>query len=253
MRDKEIKKYLRQSLHYEINTERLEETIQACTQIMREQNVSKEEPRLQFFGYLSNIFRFEGIHILMLQTITLLFVCFIVYTMAGAPKNIPIFMPFFVWAIMPTIFKVEYYGMSEIEAATRTSGAQIVLAKLILAGAANLVSITVLLCLEVFLQDSYKELGQMVLYCVVPYLVCMVVMLHLIRLRKRDKMQICGITILGSCVFWSGTARAVPWLYETSATGIWVIAFLLFALFFVKEIVFILKTRKEGKMYGIVY
>jgi hypothetical protein len=160
-------------------------------------------------------------------------------------------MPFFVWAIMPTIFKVEYYGMSEIEAATRTSGAQIVLAKLILAGAANLVSITVLLCLEVFLQDSYKELGQMVLYCVVPYLVCMVVMLHLIRLRKRDKMQICGITILGSCVFWSG--RAVPWLYETSATGIWVIAFLLFALFFVKEIVFILKTRKEGKMYGIVY
>ena len=55
--------------------------------------------------------------------------------------------------------------MSEIEAVTRASGAQITLAKLVLAGAANLVCITILLCMEVYLQNSYKEIGQMVLYC----------------------------------------------------------------------------------------
>lgn len=252
MSNKELKKYLQQSFEQEVNPERLEETIQACIQIVREQNVQREETRLRFFGYLSNIFRFEGIPILMLQAVVLFLVCFIVYTLAGAPKNIPIFIPFFVLAVMPAIFKAEYYGMSEIEAATRTSGAQIMLAKLILAGAANLVSITTLLCLEVSMQNSCKEMGQMVLYCLVPYLVCMVAMLHLVRLQKRGNMQICGITILGSCVFWSGTARAIPWLYETSATGIWVIAFILFTIFFMQEIGFILKMRKEGKMYGIV-
>lgn len=57
--------------------------------------------------------------------------------------------------------------MSEIEAVTRASGAQITLAKLVLAGAANLVCITILLCMEVYLQNSYKEIGQMVLYCLV--------------------------------------------------------------------------------------
>lgn len=252
MKDKELRKYLQQSLCQEVVPDRLEETIQSCIQIVREQNVQGEEPRLQFFGYLSSIFRFEGIPILMLQAVTLLLVCFVIYTVAGTPKNIPVFMPFFVLAVMPAIFKGQYYGMSEIEAVTRASGVQVLLAKLILAGAANLVSITILLCLEVSLRNSCKEMGQMVLYCLVPYLVCMVVMLYLIRLRKRDNMQICGITILGSCIFWSGTARTMPWLYETSATGIWVIAFLLFAVFFIKEIGFILKMGKEGKIYGIV-
>lgn len=28
--------------------------------------------------------------------------------------------------------------------------------------------------MEVYLQNSYKEIGQIVLYCLVPYLVCMV-------------------------------------------------------------------------------
>ncbi len=252
MSDRELKKYLQQSLCQEAASDRLEETIQACIQTMREQNALREETRLRFWGYLSNIFRFEGIPILMLQAVTLLFVCFVIYTMAGAPKSIPIFMPLFVLALMPAVFKVQYYGMSEIEAATRTSGAQIMLAKLILAGAANLVSITILLCIEVSLRNSCKEIGQMILYCLVPYLACLVAMLYLIRLRKRDNMQICGIAILGSCIFWSGTAGMMPWLYEASATGIWITAFLLFTIFFINEIHFILKMRKEGKMYGIV-
>ena len=43
-------------------------------------------------------------------------------------------MPLFVLAVLPVMLRCQYYGMSEIEAATRASGAQIILAKLILAG-----------------------------------------------------------------------------------------------------------------------
>ena len=135
---------------------------------------------------------------------------------------------------------------------TRASGAQITLAKLVLAGAANLVCITILLCMEVFLQNSYKEIGQMVLYCLVPYLVCMVALLRLIRLQKKESVQICAIVMLGSCICWGMSARILPWLYETSAMGLWIVTFLIFAVFFLKEIGYIAEMRKEGKMYGIV-
>ena len=252
MDDKQLRNYLKQSLGREGEPERMEETIKLCIEIMQKQEVSGEEPRLQFFGYLSEIFRFEGIPILGLQAITL-FVVFLAIRFAfNIPNYIPVFMPLFALAVIPVIFRSQYYGMSEIEAATRTSGAQIMLAKLILAGAANLVGITVILCLEVSLQNSCDEIGQMILYCLVPYLVSMVVMLRVIRLRKKDGIPICIAAILSSCVCWSLSARVLPWLYEASAMGVWIAAFLLFTVFFVKEIYFIVKMRKEGKMYGTI-
>lgn len=249
---KNLKGYLQQSLGEEVQPKRLEETIKLCTEIVREQEVTRAEPRTGFFHYLSDVFRFEGIPIFGLQAVTLFIVCLTIASIADVPKNIPIFMPLFVLAIMPAIFKSQYYGMSEIEAVTRASGAQITLAKLVLAGAANLVCITILLCMEVYLQNSYKEIGQMVLYCLVPYLVCMVALLRLIRLQKKQSLQICAIVMLGSCICWGMSARILPWLYETSAVGVWIVTFLIFAMFFINEIHYIAEMRKEGKMYGIV-
>lgn len=252
MEDKELKNYLRQSLQRDVQPKRMTETIKFCTEIMREQRVPKEEPRTSFFQYLSDVFRFEGIPIFGLQAATLLIVCIIISSLADVPQNIPVFTPLFVLAIMPVLFKSQFYGMSEIEAVTRASGAQIMLAKLVLAGAANLVCITILLCLEVYLQNSCKEIGQMVLYCLVPYLVCMAALLRLVRLQKKESIPICAAAILSSSVCWGVSARVLPWLYETSAMGLWIIAFLVFSVFFIKEVIFIVEMRKEGKMYGII-
>lgn len=256
MGDRELKKYLLQSMRQETgNGIRLEETIKLCTEMMREQKLaqkSKEEPRTSFIQYLSDIFRFEGIPILGLQAVTLFIICLTISTVADIPQLIPVFAPLFVLAIIPVMFRCQYYGMSEMEAVTRASGSQIILAKLILAGAANLVCMTVLIALEVYLQNSYGEIGRMILYCLVPYLVCMVSMLRLIRLCRKENMQICVGLVLGSCVCWGMMAKALPWLYEASAFGIWIIAFLFFAAFFIKEAYFIITTRKEGKIYGII-
>ncbi len=256
MKDKELGKFLQQSLQkslqQEIQPERLEETIRRCREIMGKQNTSAKEPKMGFFQYLSEVFRFEGMLIFGLQAVTLFLVCLMISTVAGVPKNIPVFMPLFVLAVMPAIFKSQFYGMSEIEAATRASGSQIILAKLILAGSANLVCMTVLLCFEVSLQNSSGEMGQMILYCLVPYLVCMSAMLRLTRLGKKESIPAYGAATLGSCAGWGLSAKILPWLYETSAMGIWIIAFLVFTVFFVKEVYFIIETRKEGKIYGII-
>ena len=256
MRGKELTQYLQQSLQREIAPEtKREETVRLCTEIMREQGFAQsmqEEPRTGFARYLSDIFRFEGLPVLGLQAMALLIVCMAIYAAAGVPKYIPVFMPLLVLAVMPVIFRCQYYGMSEIEAATRASGSQIVLAKLVLAGAANIVCMTVFIVFEINLRNSCREIGQIILYCLVPYLVCMAGMLRLIRRRRRESIQLCTIITLGSCVCWGIFARDLPWLYEASAFGIWIVAFLFFAAFFIKEIYFIIIIRKEGKMYGII-
>ena len=52
MKDKNLKVYLQQSLGEEVQPKRLEETIKLCTEIVREQEVTRAEPRTGFFHYL---------------------------------------------------------------------------------------------------------------------------------------------------------------------------------------------------------
>ena len=261
MNDKELKKHLQQSLQQreepekQLNGVKREETIKSCIEVMREQKLAQkaqEEPRIGFVRYLSDIFRFEGIPIFSLQVVTLFIICVTIYTVAGSPSYIPAFMPLFVLAVMPAMFKCQYYGMSEMEAVTRASGSQIVLAKLVLAGAANLLCMTIFISFEVHLKNSCRNIGQIILYCLVPYLVCMVSMLRLIRLHGKENIQICTVIVLASCLGWGVLARTMPWLYEASAFALWIVAFLFFTMFFIKEIYFIIIARKEGKMYGII-
>ena len=252
MEARNFKKYLCHSLGQEVQPTRMDETINCCKEIMREQVKRNEEPRTSFLQYLSDVFRFEGMPILVLQAATLFIVCLVITRVADIPQNIPVFMPLFVLAAMPVLFKSQFYGMSEIETATRASGAQIMLAKLVLAGSANLVCITIILCLEVSIQSNCSMLGQMVLYCLVPYLVCMTGLLKSVRLHHKDGIRTGAVVMLGSCVLWAVSSRFIPWMYATSAIGFWMIAFVVFGMFFVKEILFIVEMRKEGKMYGII-
>lgn len=252
MRDQTLERKLQNALTQEDQPKKMEETIKLCVQITQEQKNISEEQRTGFWQYLSDVFRFDGVGIFGLQTLTLLIVCTVIMSAVRVPRFIPAFMPLFVLAVMPVLFRSQYYGVSEIEAVTRASGAQIILAKLILAGAANLVCITILLLMECSLQNPDENMGQLVLYCLVPYLVCMAAMLRIVRLRKKGSIPVCAVVMLSSCLAWGIFASVIPWLYETSAMGFWIAAFLVFTAFFAKEIYYIIEMRKEGKLYGII-
>jgi len=58
--------------------------------------------------------------------------------------------------------------------------------------------------------------------------------------------------MLGFSFGFAVSLRILPWLYEASALSCWLIAFVVFGAFFIKEILFIVEMRKEGKMYGII-
>ena len=251
MRDRKLEEYLQNSLEQKIQPIRLEETIQLCTEIVKKRRKFQEE-RTGFWSFLSDVFRFEGLTIFGLQAVTLFIVCMLIGTIADIPAYIPVFMPLFVLAVMLVLFRSQFCGMGEVEAVTRASGAQLLLAKLILAGAANLICMTLLLYFEIYLLNSYENIEQLILYCLVPYLICMTAMLRFIRLHRKKNIATCAAAILSLCLFWGILAKELPELYETSAIGIWFIAFFVFALFFIKEIYFIEEMRKEGKIYGII-
>ena len=210
------------------------------------------QPRLGFWQFLSGVFRFEWLPIAGFQAAALLLAGLFLYGASQDLKYLPVFMPLFILAAVPALFQGQYFGTSELEAVTRSSGAQIVLAKLLLAGAANLVCTTMLLWLEVRLTGSVRDLGRMILYCLVPYLVCMTILLYLIRSKRKNGMTLAAAASLGSCLFWRASSRLAPGLYELSAVGVWIAAFTVFSAFFAREICLIVKASKEGRMYGAV-
>jgi hypothetical protein len=244
-------KTLQQPLPIEISQARLDETINLCLIEMRK-NQTYSEPRAGFFTFLSAVFRSVGASLVGLQALALLFACLSITSLSDMLKYLPIFMPLFVLAIMPAMFKSQYFRMNEIEAVTRASGVQILLAKLILGGAANLIGITVLLCLESHHGHTNRKIMEVILYCLVPYLICMVGMLRFLRRQHGEKLSICVIIMFAFSVFWGLLANTMPWLYETAAFGIWMIAFLLSSVFYGNELSYLMKMKKEGKMYGII-
>lgn len=254
MKNREWKAYLQGSLRQgaAVRIQKKEETVAQCRKLMREQAESPVEERTGFWQFLSDVFRFEWLSIFGLQAVVLLVVCMWLGTVDGVSRNLSALTPLFALAVMPVLFRSQYYRMGELEAVTRASGAEIIFAKLLLAGAANLICITVFLCLGMHLQNSRESTGRMIMYGLVPYLVCMTAILRLIRLRRRERIPVCAAATAGSCVGWGILAKAMPQVYETSATGLWVALFVVFVIFYGREIGYILESKKEGRVYGII-
>ncbi len=248
MKNDELEALLRSSLGSMPAPKRMEQTAVLCAQIVGQR--PRTEPQLGFWGFLSEIFRFEGGLILACQAAALLLVGLHVYGAADHLQTLPAYIPLFALAVMPALFRGRYRGVSELEAATRASAAQLTLAKLVLAGGADLVCMTLLLALQARMAGSCRQMGRMILYCLVPYLACMSVTLAVIRRRGRDGMAMSAALALGSCLFWYGSAKLCPRLYEIPAVGVWLAAFMLFAAFFVREIYFIIRANREGRIYG---
>ncbi len=247
MKKKKLEKELKDLLRAAPVPERMEETAGLCRGIVREYPPAGEE-RAGFFAYLSEVFRHERGAILGLQSMALAVSCMGMGAVSRPSSAFPTFVTLFSLSAAAVLLRGQSCRMSEMEAATRASGAQIVLARLLLSGAASLVFLTGLLCLRVWLSGNGGEIGWLILYTLVPYLSCMLLMLRRIRLCRRGVL---GTGFLCSA-FWCLSAVGFPGLYEISAGGVWVSATLVFGGFFAREICYIWEMGKEGKMYGVI-
>lgn len=247
----EITKYLQETKEVR-DPVRMQETIALCRELTREKKRSPEEERTAFLQYLSDIFRIDGREIVLLQVLMLSVSALGISSAGDVLALLPAFSPLFVLGMLPVLFRGRTYHMTEMEAATRASGAQTVLAKLILAGAANLVCMTLLLGMELIRKKAVESAGRMILYLFVPYLICLVLTLWSLRKKNREGMRISLVFTVCSCLVWGVLSKVCPWLYEASAMGIWLLLFVVSGAFFAKELKVILCAGKGGWMYGTV-
>ena len=158
-------------LQRDVHPKRLQETQQMCMALIEEQvkhNLFPEE-RTNFWQFLSNVMWYTGRRLWTAQGIVLLFVCACVFSVPNTPKIIPMFMPLFILACLPSFYQSTTFGMNEIEGSTRASSAQIIIAKLVLAEAAEIVIATIICGLTLFTAKYPITLIQIILYVIVPF------------------------------------------------------------------------------------
>ena len=147
------------------------------------------------------------------------------------------------------LFAGQRFDMDELEASTCVSRAELALAKLILAAAADLVILTSALVLG--RSQTGKALLPLFFYLLVPFLFCAMVALTVLRRCPRSNgticIAVCSVTAAGLLMI----HLAAPQLYETSALGGWILAFLVFGGFFVRELISLFQQRKEGIIGGV--
>ncbi len=244
-----IKKYLRSYTNME-KSQRMEETIAECRKLTAA-GIMDGCRRTGFFEFLSGVFRMNGIQIFGGQIATLILVCTLNGVVEDFPRMIPVFIPFFILAALPVLYRAELSRMNEIELATRNSYPQLLLARLIIIGASDIVCFTILLVIESVTLSNSPGIVNLILYVFVPYMLCVTVMLRLMRSGKRNFYASVRLSMLVSFL-WGIIALFKPGLYQASAVSIWMISFITFAIFFALEIEHLIMNVKEGKTYGFV-
>ena len=145
---------------------RMAETKQKCAALLQENPVRH---RTGFWTFLSQVWRFTGAPMWAAQgAASLLF-----FLAAAGQKDLvswlPLLGPLLVGACLPVLFGGQRFDMDELEASTCVSRAELALAKLILAAAADLVFLTAALALGK--SQTGKALLPLFFYLLVPFLV----------------------------------------------------------------------------------
>ncbi|MCR5232526.1 MAG: hypothetical protein K6E53_01260 [Lachnospiraceae bacterium] len=249
MRVNQIKKCLRSYPCME-NTPKMQETIAECRRITRNSVIATGK-RSTFLEFLSEVFRMNGMKIFGGQIVTLIIVCVISGVVDDFPRMIPVFIPFFVMAALPVLYRAEINRMNEIELATRNSCAQLLLARLIIIGTSDIVCFTFLLIVESVCLGLALGIVNLILYVFVPYVLCVASVLRLMRSGKRSFSSSIAMSVMTS-LLWGILALVMPGLYQASAVGIWMICFIAFTIFFVIELEHLILYVKEGRVYGFI-
>ena len=210
-----LKNYLN-SYKYIENPKKIEETVAECRRITEERAVLNRK-RSNYLEFLSEVFRMNGPMILLGQMATLVMICLFIQFINDYPRLIPVCIPLFILVALPALFEAEISKMSEIELATRNSCAQL----------------------------------NLILYVFVPYMACVTMILRLIRSGRRRLRNSAGTAVLTSIIF-GMVALVIPGLYKASSVGIWLICFIIFGSFFIREMGYLISLAKEGKTYGFV-
>lgn len=194
--------------------------------------------RIGFWAFLAQTARFYSLRLWGMQALAILAVCGVVQQMTAETslRLTPALMPLLVLACVPELSRSETCGMAELERATRASTLQLILAKLVLAGTADLAGIAVV---AAAVWPTWRAAGavwvHLALYLVTPILAASAAALW--SLRRHGSRAAC----LGACGAVSllayGAMLGLRPVYEASAIGVWLVALAAAAAYFSWELI----------------
>ena len=225
---------------------RLAETQARCAALL-----PRKRRRTGFWQFLSAVWRFTAPPLWGAQAgATALFAL-----AAARESELPSFLcllgPLLALACLPALFAAERHGMAELEASTCAAGAELTLARLALAGGADLLALTAALGLGV--RQGGAGAWALLLYLLVPFLFCSLVTLAVLRRgpgRRGGGAQRCAAVCLATVAGLLALRRYAPGLYTASAVGGWAAGFVLFFCFFARELARLVRACGKGAPYG---
>ena len=90
--EKRLREYFNQTKYDGVDPAHLKKTVNLCIAVMRKQASAVAEPRQNFWGFLSDVFHFEGKSLLLPQLAVLLVTCHVAWTYSmrrGRSQAIP--------------------------------------------------------------------------------------------------------------------------------------------------------------------
>lgn len=153
--------------------------------------------------------------------------------------------PFLALVAVAESARSENYGMAEIEMATRFSLKSVVLARLGILGAENLLLLCLLLPLG--MRNNPMEPIQAGVYMVLPFLLTTYSGTCIVRrIRGREGMYLCGVAAV--CVsFGSYSVRQESaWIFRADVMGWWIVCGVLLTAGIIKQYAYIVRQAREG-------
>ena len=239
MRSRHLKKQLADYQLPEIKNEKVQETLILAQQLYEKKGIFVRQTFCEMFrgqlGYISPLF--WGIQLIALMgMVTILWltvreelsksmVC--VFLSAGTPL--------LVLTGIPELTKSEIYGMWEIEQCCRCNLQKLWAIRMVLIGGTDLFILTVLYLFTALAYDiPLLFLG---LYMLVPFQICAVICLAIIRKGHSRHIAIwttAAVTFVVAVSF--VVLSEYPYVYYRTAVWIWALLFFLSLIFFVREI-----------------
>lgn len=231
--------------------EGLGRTAALCGELARQEAC---RPRTGFWVFLWDTARFCAARLWGMQALALLVMFAATASLQWAghirPAGMAALAPLLVAACVPELYRSQRYGMAEVECATRASTLHLLLAKLILASAADLVLLAVLLAgLWPMAVRQGLILIQLGLYVAVPFLGAAALCLWCLRRHTAWGAGACMALCASVSAAGYWLALFAPAVYGVSGLGMWAFALVVCGLGLVRQLYRLVVWAKAAE-YG---
>ena len=243
-----INRQLKEMLHLQTEPVNREQINQICRRVEPLLEKKHKRRRINYSAFLRRQLRFIGWPIWLVQGIAMILLCIVFYGplnfyLEDSVKGIAFLLcclsVLVLLSSVPMIHRSIRYKMHELELSTRFSSVKLLLAKLLLIGIGNLVTLSVIFLLTI--TNTSLQTESVLLYLLLPYLSACCGFLYLLGHIPADKFEVYSVGLC--CLMLTGftiLSRFHSNFFRQTFSPGWLLVCLLLVLFSIKQLRYIM-------------